>query len=108
MATDSAIAAIGRLVKDRAADAGPTMRLNTSSAPTTGSAMAVARASTPRNTKSIMRGETLLAAPRSPEIELNSSGRKQRAIRATTSRLMARTGGTSAALTPMICPNNRP
>ena len=49
MPTESAMATNGRSTSERAADAGPTSRLNTSSAPTTGMAMVVASASIDRN-----------------------------------------------------------
>ena len=62
------------------------MRLNTSSAPTTGSAMAVARATIPRNRTSIRRTDTPLASPSSGETELSSNGRNRITIRATEHR----------------------
>src|SRR5580692_8082351 len=53
MATDRVMASTGRAVSERAAAAGPIIRLNISSAPTTGTVMLVARAMTSRNASSM-------------------------------------------------------
>ena len=53
IATDRTMATGGRIVNERAAAGGPIIRLKMSRAPTTGTVMAVARATTTRNAISI-------------------------------------------------------
>jgi len=53
MTTESSIARTGRLVRDLAAAGGPVIRLKISSAPTTGTVTAVARATMIRKTISM-------------------------------------------------------
>src|SRR5438874_1673355 len=78
MATDRAIARAGRAVSDLAAAAGPIIRLNISSAPTTGTVMLVARAMTSRNTSSIRRAGT----PRPGQREHGQAGERVEAEQA--------------------------
>src|SRR5256886_17707040 len=75
MATDRAIARTGLAVSDLAAAAGPIIRLNISSAPTTGTVILVARAMTSRNPSSIRRDDTPPARPTSGSAEDSSGGR---------------------------------
>src|SRR5579863_8507180 len=105
--TDTHIARIGRSVSERAAAAGPIIRLNTSSAPTTGSAMAVASARMVMNANSIARLDTPLAFVRSGDTELSRSGRKSTAVTAIEKPLMTATGARSGLLTPSTSPKRR-
>src|SRR5580704_1373372 len=75
MPTERTIAAAGPRTNDRAAAGGPTIRLNISSAPTTGTAVVVTIATTTRNSSSIRRLRTPWASPTSGTTELSSSGR---------------------------------
>ena len=102
---ESSIALSGRSVSARAADAGPTIRLKTSSVPTTGTAIAVASATTPRNRTSIRRAETPIVSAISGETELRSSGRNSTTTSAIETELSANNGQRSALLTPRISPN---
>jgi hypothetical protein len=106
MATDRAMARAGRAVSARAAAAGPIIRLNISSAPTTGTVMLVASAMTSRNASSIRRGGTPRASATSGSAEDSSSGRNMTTMAATDSAPSARMGRTSPALTPNTSPNS--
>src|SRR5579875_542998 len=75
IATDSASATPGRAVTDRAAAAGPIIRLNISRAPTTGTVIDVARAITTRKYISTARGDTPRAAATSGIADVSMSGR---------------------------------
>src|SRR5215470_9307176 len=83
IATDSATARTGRAVTDRAAAAGPIIRLNISSAPTTGTVMLVASAMTSRNASSIRREDTPRASATSGSAEDSINGRNMTTIAAT-------------------------
>src|SRR5689334_1297873 len=100
IATDRAIARPGRAVSDLAAAAGPIIRLNISSAPTTGTVMLVASAMTSRNASSIRRARTPRASATSGSAEENISGRNMTPITATDTAPITRMGSTSSALTP--------
>src|SRR5215469_18203666 len=76
IATESARATPGRAVTDRAAAAGPIIRLNISSAPTTGTVIEVARAITTRKYSSVRRVETPRASATSGTALVSMSGRK--------------------------------
>src|SRR5215470_10649052 len=73
--TESAIAAPGRAVTERAAAAGPIIRLNISSAPTTGTVIDVATAITTRKERSTRRVETPRASAPSGNALVSMSGR---------------------------------
>ena len=75
MTTARLMASTGRAVSERAAAAGPIIRLNISSAPTTGTVMLVARAMTSRKPSSIQRADTPRASATSGSAEDSSSGR---------------------------------
>src|SRR2546429_7970698 len=83
MATDRAIARAGLAVSDLAAAAGPIIRLNISSAPTTGTVMLVARAITSRNASSIRRAGTPRAPAPPGRAEENIRGPDMTAMAAT-------------------------
>src|SRR6266704_1712416 len=106
MTTDRVSARPGRAVSDLAAAAGPIIRLNISSAPTTGTVMLVARAMTSRNASSILRAGTPRASATSGSTEDSISGRNMTAIAATDRAPNTRIGSTSAALTPNTSPNS--
>ena len=89
-----------------AAAAGPIIRLNISSAPTTGTVMLVARAMTSRNARSIRRGGTPRAAATSGSAEDSMSGRNMTTIAAIDSAPNPRMGTTSSVLTPNTSPNS--
>src|SRR5215470_2130412 len=105
-ATDRVMARTGRAVSARAAAAGPIIRLNISSAPTTGTVMLVASAMTSRNASSIRRGGIPRASATSGSAEDSSSGRNMTTMAATDSAPSARMGRTSPALTPNTSPNS--
>src|SRR4029077_16474242 len=106
MPTDKAMARAGRAVSARAAAAGPIIRLNISSAPTTGTVMLVASAMTSRNTSSIRRAGIPRASATSGSAEENSSGRNMTTIAGPDTPPSARMGSTSPALTPNTSPNS--
>src|SRR5579875_1896511 len=82
IATDRAIATPGRAVTARAAAAGPIIRLNISSAPTTGTVIEVASAITTRKYTSVLRVDTPPASATSGSAEVSMSGRNARPIAA--------------------------
>lgn len=69
------MAGSGCLVTARAAAAGPTIRLNMSSAPTTGTAVVVARATSARNSGSSHAVRLPRASARPGEVPASTSGR---------------------------------
>ena len=75
IATERAMAGSGLLVKERAVAAGPIIRLNISSTPTTGTVMVEASATTRRKPVSIRPGLTPRASATSGVIEVSSRGR---------------------------------
>src|ERR1700722_9975467 len=74
MSTERAMAASGRLTNDRAAAGGPTMRVNMSRAPTTGTDKVAVRAT--RTRKSISTRNVRMPAARasSEEVDERSNG----------------------------------
>ena len=106
MTTDNCNASSGRSVNDRAAAAGPTIRLNTSSAPTTGSAIAVASARMVRNQSSIRSLDTPLAFASSGATELSRSGQNNSAVNAIEMALIVATGARSLLLMPSTSPKS--
>src|SRR5487761_1469570 len=98
--TERARARAGLAVTDRAAAAGPIIRLNISSAPTTGTVIDVARAITTRNTSSIRSGESPRAAATSGIADVSSSGRNSTTKASTETAPRPAIGSTSAELTP--------
>src|SRR5260370_28094763 len=106
MATDRTIASTGRAVSDLAAAAGPIIRLNISSAPTTGTVMRVARAMTSRNPSSIRRADTPRASATSGSAEDSISGRNMTIIAAMDTTPSTTMGSTSPWLTPNTSPNS--
>jgi hypothetical protein len=106
MATERAIARAGLAVSDLAAAAGPIIKLNISSAPTTGTVMLVARAMTSRNASSIRRARTPRASATSGSAEENISGRNMTTMAATETAPRIKMGSTWSALTPNTSPNS--
>src|SRR5260370_26385427 len=103
---ERAIARTGLAVSDLAAAAGPIIRLNISSAPTTGTVMLVARAMTSRNPSSIRRDDTPRASATSGSAEDSISGRNMTVIAAMDTRPSTTMGSTSPWLTPNTSPNS--
>src|SRR5579875_628454 len=101
------MAARGSATSSRAAAGGPTMRLNMSSAPTTGTVMAVARATTTRKARSMGRVRSPRASATWGRAEDNRRGRyrKARAIRHPPAR--AAVGTSWDVLTPSSSPKRR-
>ena len=106
MTTDRVMASTGRAVSERAAAAGPIIRLNISSAPTTGTVMLVARAMTSRNARSMRAVRRPRAAATSGSAEDSMSGRNMTAMATRLTRPKPRMGSTSPALTPNTSPNS--
>jgi hypothetical protein len=104
--TDSAIATPGREVTLRAAAAGPIIRLNMSSAPTTGTVMDVASPITTRKYSSARRVETPRASAISGSAEVSISGRNATTIATMTATPRPAIGSTSFWLTPYTSPNS--
>ena len=94
MITDRAIARAGLAVSDLAAAAGPIIRLNISSAPTTGTVMLVASAMTSKNASSIRRAGTPRASATSGSAEENISGRNMTTMAATETAPSIKMGST--------------
>src|SRR6185437_4816323 len=105
MTTDRAMARSGLLVSDRAAAGGPIIRLKISSAPTTGSVMLVATATTSRNSNSIRLAFTPRAAPDSWASEDSSSGRYIAMMATMHTTAPAAMGRISLELMPRISPS---
>src|ERR1022692_192077 len=106
MSTDKAIARIGLSVNDRAAPGGPIIRLKISSAPTTGSVMLVASATTTRKYISIRRLRTPRTSASSGITDVSRSGRKRTMMAPTQSAPNPAIGAMSLALTPSTSPNS--
>lgn len=90
----------------RAAEAGPTIKLNTSSAPTTGSATISANARIIKNIRSIRPGAIARARANSGDTALSKSGRNSINVAPAASALSPAIGQIAARLTPKTCPNN--
>src|SRR5258708_13507235 len=105
MTTDSSMATGGRLVMDRAAAGGPIIRLKISKAPTTGTVIAVASATTTRKHISMRWLRMPLASPISGTTEESISGRYSTVIATMQTTPRAATGTTSVVLTPSTSPN---
>ena len=97
---------MGLAVNERAAAAGPIIRLNISSAPTTGTVMDVASAITTRNASSIRSGDRPRAAATSGIAEDSISGRNMTRISTMLITPSTMIGRTSSALTPKTSPNS--
>src|SRR5580692_10650070 len=106
MATERSIASMGRAVSDLAAAAGPIIRLNISSAPTTGTVMLVASAITSRNARSIRRVDRPRASATSGIAEESINGRNITMIAAMDTAPKTTIGNTSPELTPNTSPNS--
>src|SRR5579863_9318364 len=104
--TARVMASTGRAVTDLAAADGPIIRLNISSAPTTGTVMLVARAMTSRNPSSIRRAGTPRASATSGSTEDSRSGRNMTMIAAMLTAPRTTMGSTSSVLTPNTSPNS--
>src|SRR5215831_10307383 len=106
MTTERVMAKAGLAVSDLAAAAGPIIRLNISSAPTTGTVMLVASAITSKNASSIRRAGTPRASATSGSADDSISGRNMTTIAATDTAPSTRIGSTWSALTPNTSPNS--
>src|ERR1700729_3016975 len=105
MATDSATAVRGRVVKARAAAGGPIIRLKMSAVPTTGTVMVVASATSIRNASSAGYGGIPRACAESGRVEDSSSGR-YRTVRTTRQTAASTMVGPSwLVLIPSTSPN---
>ena len=104
--TDRLMARYGLLVIDRAAAGGPIIRLKISRAPTTGSVMLVASATTTRKHISIRKLDTPRASASSGITEVSMSGRYKKIMAATDTAPSTATGSTSAVPTPNSSPNS--
>ena len=100
------MAAPGRAVTERAAAAGPIIRLNISSAPTTGTVMDVARAMTIRKYSSTRRLDTPRASATSGSALVSMSGRNATPIAMAAAMPRPTMGSTSLLLTPNTSPNS--
>src|ERR1700678_4415569 len=96
----------GRAVTDLAAADGPIIRLNISSAPTTGTVMLVASAITSRNASSIRRVLMPRASATSGSAEDSISGRNMTRMAAIDTAPSTRIGSTSPSATPNTSPNS--
>src|SRR5487761_1250596 len=104
--TDRATADSGRLVNERAAAGGPMSRLKMSSDPTTGTAMVVVRAMTPKKARSMRALRMPLASAASGTTEASSRGRYSTATADMHTTAMAAGGRISLLATPSTSPNS--
>ena len=107
MTTEAATAGPGRRSSDRAAAGGPIIRLKISSAPTTGSVMLVARATTTRKAISTRPARVPRASASSGITEVSSSGRNSTPTARMLTAAITATGAISFALTPRTSPNSK-
>jgi hypothetical protein len=104
-ATETATAAAGRRAMNRAAEGGPIIKLNTKSAPTTGSARVVAAPTERRNQVSTFSGLTPRAAASSGATEVSISRRYMTTMRARQATAIAPVGRSSPVPAASGSPN---